>query len=113
MEKNIIISGIKDKISELSYDTYGTHVLEKVIVCFEEEFIGFIIDFAVNNFLALAYHHNGICLIKTILALKHSKELRCTLKDLIIENTTDLIQHSCGNYVIQVIVEVTNNYYNY
>ena len=41
-EKMIIISGIKDGFEDLIYDPFGCHVLEKLLVCFEDEYILFI-----------------------------------------------------------------------
>ena len=104
-EKKIIINSIKDYINELCYDTYGTHVLEKIISCFEEEFTGFIFDFVENNFLNLANHINGICIVKKILSLTHKKDIHKKLKKIINENALTLIQHIYGNYVIQIVVE--------
>ena len=104
-EKKIIINSIKDYINELCYDTYGTHVLEKIISCFEEEFTGFIFDFVENNFLNLANHINGICIVKKILSLTHKKDIHEKLKKIINENALILIQHIYGNYVIQIVVE--------
>ena len=104
-EKKIIINALKDSISELCYDTYGTHVLEKIISCFEEEFTGFIFDFVENNFLNLANHINGICIVKKILSLTHKKDIHEKLKKIINENALILIQHIYGNYVIQIVVE--------
>ena len=96
---------IQNSISELCYNTYGSHVLEKIVCCFEEEFTSFIYDYVYNNFISLAYNINGICIVKKILTLTHKKELHEKLKKLSYENAYNLIQHSCGNYVIQVIVE--------
>ena len=104
-EKKIIINALKDSISELCYDTYGTHVLEKIISCFEEEFTGFIFDYVENNFLNLSNHINGICIVKKILSLTHKKEIHEKLKKIINENAFNLIQHPYGNYVIQIIIE--------
>ena len=104
-EKKIIINGIKDSINELCFDTYGTHVLEKIISCFEEEFTGFIFDFVEKNFLNLSNHINGICIVKKILSLTYKKDIHDKLKNIIKENAFNLIQHSYGNYVIQVIIE--------
>ena len=104
-EKKIIINSIKDYINELCYDTYGTHVLEKIISCFEEEFTGFIFDFVENNFLNLANHINGICIVKKILSLTHKKDIHKKLKKIINENALTLIQHIYGNYVIQIVIE--------
>ncbi len=104
-EKKIVINSIKDYINELCYDTYGTHVLEKIISCFEEEFTGFIFDFVENNFLNLANHINGICIVKKILSLTHKKDIHEKLKKIINENALTLIQHIYGNYVIQIVIE--------
>ena len=104
-EKKIIINSIKDSISEFCYDTYGTHVLEKIISCFEEEFTEFIFEYVGNNFLNLSNHINGICIVKKILSLTHKKEIHEKLKKIINENAFNLIQHSYGNYVIQIIIE--------
>ena len=104
-EKKIIINALKDSISELCYDTYGTHVLEKIISCFEEEFTGFIFDYVEKNFLNLSNHINGICIVKKILSLTHKKEIHDKLKKIINENAFNLIQHPYANYVIQIIIE--------
>lgn len=105
IEKKIITNALQNSISELCFNTYGTHVLEKIICCFEEEFTGFIYDYVANNFLILANNINGICLVKKVLTLTHKKELHEKLKKLSYDNALGLIQHSYGNYVIQVIVE--------
>ena len=104
-EKKIIINSIKDSINDFCYDTYGTHVLEKIISCFEEEFTEFIFEYVGNNFLNLSNHINGICIVKKILSLTHKKEIHEKLKKIINENAFNLIQHSYGNYVIQIIIE--------
>ena len=104
-EKKIIINSIKDSINDFCYDTYGTHVLEKIISCFEEEFTEFIFEYVSNNFLNLSNNINGICIVKKILSLTYKKEIHEKLKKIINENAFNLIQHSYGNYVIQIIIE--------
>ena len=105
IEKTIIINTLKNHIKELYIDTYGSHVLEKIISCFEEEYVSFIYDYIIENFLDLAYNNNGICVIKKILTFTHKKSLHEKIKNIVKVNSLDLIQHSYGNYVIQVIVE--------
>ena len=104
-EKNIIYLGIKDNINIFCYNVYGTHVLEKMLSYFEDKFIQEIIDFVYNNFIDLAYHINGICIVKKLILMTHKKELHEKLKKKIYENTLNLIVHQYGNYVIQVIME--------
>ena len=104
-EKTIIYLGIKNYIPIFCYNVYGTHILEKMLSYFEEEFTLEIIDFVYNNFIDLAYHINGICIVKKLLLMTHKKKLHQKLKKIIIENALNLIIHQYGNYVIQVIFE--------
>ena len=104
-EKKIIYLGIKESISNFSYNVYGAHVLEKILSYFEDEFIKEIIDFVYNNFIDLSYHINGICVVKKLILMTHKKDLHKKLKKIIYDNALNLIVHQYGNYVIQVIVE--------
>ena len=109
-EKNIIINALKDNIKELSFDAFGTHVLEKLLACFEEEYVTFIYNYIVDNFLELANNSNGICIVKKLLSFTHKKNLHDKLKILVKENALQLISHPYGNFVIQVVVECWNDY---
>ena len=104
-EKKIIYLGIKDYIDIFCYNIYGTHVLEKMLSYFEDEFAKETIDYVYNNFIDLSYHINGICIVKKLLLMTHKKDLHQKLKTKIIDNALNLIVHQYGNYVIQVIVE--------
>ena len=104
-EKKIIYMGIKDLINIYCYNIYGTHILEKMLSYFEEEFIKEIIDYAIKNFIDLSYHINGICIIKKLLLMTHKKDLHTKIKKIIYDNAINLIVHQYGNYVIQTIVE--------
>ena len=105
IEKNIIINAIKDHIEELSFDPYSSHVIEKILSCFEEEYISFIYDYISQNFLKLAYNANGICLVKKIITFTHKIKIHEQIKNIVEENSMDLIKHPYGNYVIQVLVD--------
>jgi F0F1-type ATP synthase delta subunit len=76
---------------------------------FEDQFIQEIIDFVYYNFMDLACHINGICIVKKLIMMIHKKELHEKLKKKILENTLYLIVHQYGNYVIQVIMENLEN----
>ena len=104
-EKNIIYLGVKDYINVFCYNTYGTHVLEKMLSYFEDQFVQEIIDFVYDNFMDLACHINGICVVKKLILMMHKRELHEKVKKIIYENTLNLIVHQYGNYVIQVIME--------
>ena len=110
VEKMIIISAIKDRYKELIYDPYGCHVLEKILVCFEDEYVMFIYSYIFENFLYLANNNIGICIIKKILTFTNKKKIHERLKNIVKENALYLIQQSYGNFVIQVIVECWTDY---
>ena len=109
-EKNIIINALKDNIKELSFDSFGSHVLEKLLSCFEEEYVSFIYNYIIDNFLELAKNNNGICIVKKILSFTHKKNLHDKLKVIVKENALQLISHPYGNFVIQVVVDCWNDY---
>ena len=104
-EKKIIVNAIKDSLIELCYDKFGTHILEKIISCFEDEYIGFIFDFVEKNFLLLSNHINGICIVKKIVSYLNKKDIHEKIKKIINDNAINLIQHPYGNYVIQTLID--------
>jgi hypothetical protein len=104
-EKKIIVNAIKDSLIELCYDKFGTHILEKIISCFENEYIEFIFDFVEKNFLLLSNHINGICIVKKIVSYLNKKDIHEKIKKIINDNAINLIQHPYGNYVIQTLID--------
>ena len=109
-EKNIIISGLKENFEKLIYDTFGCHVLEKLLTCFEDDYVNFIYNYILDNFLNLTNNSNGIYIIKKILTFTQKKNLHEKLKNIVKKNTIFLIKQSYGNFVIQVIIETWNDY---
>ena len=91
-------------------DPFGSHVLEKLLTCFEEEYISFIYDYIYDNFLTLANNNNGICVVKKIVSLTHKKNLHDKIKIIIKENAMQFIQHPFANFVIQVVIECWPDY---
>jgi len=109
-EKNIILSGIKEGFIKLIYDAFGCHVLEKLLTCFEDEYIEFIYTYIFDNFLYLTNNSNGIYIIKKILTFTQKKNLHEKLKNIVKKNAIFLIKQSYGNFVIQVIIENWEDY---
>ena len=110
IEKMIIISAIKDRFEELFFNPFGCHVLEKLLICFEDEYTTFIYSYIFDKFLYLANNNNGICIIKKILTFTNKKTLHEKLKKIVKENALYLVQQSYGNFVIQVIIESWPDY---
>ena len=109
-EKIIIVNALKDNIKELAEDSFGSHVLEKLLTCFEEEYINFIYNYIIDNFLDLANNSNGICVVKKILTFTHKKIIHDKIKAIIKENALELISHPYANFVIQIVVEHWSDY---
>ena len=105
-EKNIILKPIKENLIELCFDTFGSHVIEKIIDSFEENSISSIYNVVLNNFLALANCNNGLCISKKIISRCSSAETFSYLSNLIIKNAIYLIQNPYGNYTIQMALIV-------
>jgi hypothetical protein len=109
-EKNIFLAGIKEGYVKLIYDAFGCHVLEKLLTCFEDEYVDFIYTYIFDNFLYLTNNSNGIYIIKKILTFVQKKNLHEKLKSIVKKNAIFLIKQSYGNFVIQVIIENWEDY---
>ncbi len=65
-EKDIVIETLKLRAMDMLYHSQGVHVLEKAIICFEDEKLQFLYDIALENFLKLANNNNGLCIVNEI-----------------------------------------------
>ena len=110
VEKMIIISALKDHISELIFNQYGSYVIEKLVSCIDEKDIPFVYSFISNNFIQLAFNSNSICVIKKLLSLNLNPYMHNLIKNLVISHPKEFILHPCGNFVIQSIVEFWDDY---
>lgn len=105
-EKNMVIDTIKANPMEMIYDSQGVHVVEKMIICFEEDRISFVYDLALGNFMKLANNTNGLCIIKKVIIHAKNEETIKKLLQKLIDNSFSLIQNPFGNYAIQTAVDV-------
>ena len=51
----------------MAFDSNGTHVLQKVLLCLKEENIDFIFDPVFEMLVDLSMDQNGLCVIKKII----------------------------------------------
>ena len=111
-EKQIIIKTIHKFLLELSLNKYGTHVICKIILFFEYQYITSIISFVINNFMLLSLDGNGLCIVKKVVALENSTQTMYYLiiKDILMKNADTLIQSPYGNYVLQVSLDSWTNF---
>lgn len=104
-EKHLIISLIQPNINAFAFNAYGSHVVEKITMCFESEYNHFIYQYGIENFELLAMDQSGICVIKNILLCKDNPKYFLALKKLVLEHLTTLVNHQYGNQVIQAAVQ--------
>jgi len=105
-EKKIIVNGIQSHdFLEMCIDNQGIHVVEKVIIGFEESLIPHIYEFLLNHFMALALHSNAIGVIKKMVKNLQFESTLLVIQGMILENYMSLINNMYGNYVIQVALE--------
>ena len=109
-EKIIIASAIKENVKELSFDPFGTYVLERLLTYFEEEYISFIYSYIIDHFTELACDNNGIVVVKKIIMFTHKKVLHDKIKNIIKENVMSLIKHPYASVLLQVIIESWPDY---
>ena len=105
-EKEIIMEVINSNIDKLSFDIYGTHVVEKALICLEPIYTQSTIKIILDNFLMLSSHVNGLCIAKRILLLSTQTGLyRNELIYILNKSCISLIQNPYGNYALQVVIE--------
>jgi hypothetical protein len=106
-EKMIIINYIKDKIMDICLDSQGVHVVEKMIICYEEEIIKDIYRIIIDNYVTLANNPNGLCVCKKVIIHGQDIETLKAIRDKLVDNTMSLIQNPYGNYAIQIAFDVS------
>jgi len=104
-EREILVESVKDSIMEMCQDQNGVHVIEKMILCFQEADILIIYQTLIKNFEMLANNANGLCVAKLIILTKDNENLKI-LHSKIVENALVLVQNPYGNYAIQKALEV-------
>jgi hypothetical protein len=86
------------------------HVIEKILVYFEEEFLIVFYEEILESFITLIKNNMGMTIIKKII----EKSINCFMIDKlfekIIESCVTLVQNPFGNYSIQHILEVKFKY---
>jgi hypothetical protein len=104
-KRKIIVQIVNSNLMKFSFDIYGCHILEKIIMCYEPEICKEIYNFIINNFLLLSNHVNGLCLIKQFLIIQYKKEYFSLIKKILIEKIFLLIENPYGNYALQIVID--------
>jgi len=104
-ERKVLTDSIKKICLDLCQDPQGVHVIEKMIILFNEDEITHIYNTIINNFMLLANNSNGLCVCKKIIIHALNIETIKRIQEQIAENAIVLVQNPYGNYAIQVAFE--------
>lgn len=105
-EEKIVLEAVQGSCLEMSLDGNATHVIQKVIVCIEENKRECINKVVLDNFKVLALDVNGVCVIKKFINSNKSENLRKEILEKINKDALELAQSPFGNYVIQQVLNV-------
>lgn len=112
-EQAIIIQGLlmnnnnnanmncESNIIKLSFDLYGTHVIEKILQYFNVELLAPVINLICNDFLFIANNPNGLCVIKKVIEITEHTVYFEQINEQLCNNALLLIQNPYGNYALQ------------
>lgn len=109
-ERDMILRVIQPNLMNLILDAYGSHVIEKIVMCFSEEVIPFIYSTVIENLVNITAHNNGLCVVKKIIIHCSSPDSINSIKNIIVQNAFYMIQNPYGNYVIQMVLTVNFNF---
>ncbi len=62
-EELLIKRTVEPHILKLSFNANGTHIIQKLITCFEENNRMFLNDFIIDNLTQISMNVNGICVV--------------------------------------------------
>lgn len=62
-EEILLQKCVENNILKLSQNSNGTHIIQKIISCFEEKNRNYLNDFILNNLSKMCMNANGICVV--------------------------------------------------
>lgn len=67
-EEELIQQALINDIVFMSKEQHGTHVLQKIILCFKEDKITYIYEPVFDKLIELSIDPNGLCVVKKLIA---------------------------------------------
>jgi hypothetical protein len=101
-EQSIAVASVLRDLSTLCLDVFGTHLIEKMLSCFDYNNIKYINNFILENFFIFATNQNSVCLIKTLMISEYKKDNFMYLKHLIQSNAINLVQNQFATYIFPI-----------
>lgn len=102
-EQDQLMGAVKGQIVELSMDPNGTHVIQRLLTCFQGSVTDWIFLIIGDRIIEVAHHPYGLCVLKKCISLaRHHREF---LLEQLARHAMDLVQSPYGNYAIQHALE--------
>jgi hypothetical protein len=110
-EELILQKCVEKNILKLSYNSNGTHIIQKIISCFSENRRIYLNEYILQNLVKICSDPNGICVIKKFISSIQSEESKMRILHRFAQECIEISQDPYGNYAIQFLFELFN--YNY
>ena len=106
-EKMIIIDYIRDHELELSFDPEGTHVIQKIISCFQENERQTLTNVLCihENLNALCQDAKGMCVVKKLIGCTKDINNKYLIINGVYSHFLEIAQSPYGNYIIQYLFD--------
>eukprot|EP00923_Selenidium_pygospionis_P003503 GHVN01005527.1.p1 GENE.GHVN01005527.1~~GHVN01005527.1.p1 ORF type:complete len:1350 (+),score=284.56 GHVN01005527.1:159-4208(+) len=106
-EEAMLVDQIKDKVLDLAMDTHGTHVVQRMLICFKPPTTDVIFEKVIQNLSTVAQCQHGLCVVKKcISSANKSHQYESELLEQLTKHAQDLMQSPYGNYAIQHAMDV-------
>jgi hypothetical protein len=109
-ERMVVQQGLQRRVGEtplvvqLAFDAHGTHVVQRILVCFDPPSSEFIYNSTLPLLDQLAQHPYGLCVVKKCIAQANDVQKQRIIKKLA-AHANDLVVSPYGNYAIQAALE--------
>jgi hypothetical protein len=109
-ERMVVQLGLQRRVGDtplvvqLAFDAHGTHVVQRILVCFDPSSSEFIYNSTLPLLDQLAQHPYGLCVVKKCIAQASDPQKQRIIKKLA-AHATDLVVSPYGNYAIQAALE--------
>ena len=80
-------------------------MIEKIITTFAEDKRQYIFDVIVENFLSLATHKQGLCVMKKLIECTKNKNSQKIIVSKILEDPLAYVQNEFGNFVVSEVLQ--------
>ena len=109
-EGKLLQKCIEPNIIKLSFNSYGTHIIQKLIIIIQEDKREYINNFIIENLAYISMNINGIGVVKKFISVNKNKEIKnkILLKFELI--CLEISQDPFGNYAIQYAIDYYTPY---